>query len=52
MTVEELIDLLNTVSDKSKEVTVNDYSYDDTEYTIKCIEPHVDRIIIQLNDIY
>lgn len=52
MTIQELIDLLNTISDKSKEITVEDYSFDDTEYTIRDIKLHTDRITIQPSDIY
>lgn len=52
MTVEKLIDVLETIEDKSLEVTVQDYNEPDTEYIPGILKELGDRVIIILNDIY
>lgn len=52
MTVEKLIDVLETIEDKSLEVTVQDYNESDTEYILGILKELGDRVIITLSDIY
>lgn len=52
MTVEKLIDVLETIENKSLEVTVQDYSESDTEYIPRILKELGDRVVITLNGIY